>query len=365
MTMRNHLRGIVEEVQKRVNLGVHDLVIDIGANDMTTLRFYPQEVYKLGFEPSDIQDIGGSVYNIFRIADFFKWENYLRFARTGPELDFTERKQAKVITAIGMFYDLDDPNAFLQDIKKVLAPDGLFVIEQAYLPEMLRTNNIGNVVHEHLCYYSLVTLMALLNANQFIVRDVEFSDINGGVFRVYIRHETIDEKAGWEAGDIRVSNTALQEDGFHLVTMKPYTDFIQRVFERAAKLKEFVESKSPGLKEISFVEEYPAKPKISKAEIIDIYGPSTRGLILLQLASLKPEHFRFAVDRNPDKVGKTYFGVPVVSEETMRNNPPDYALVLPYTFLNEIVGREMEMLKTGTKLIIPLPDPYILGVEML
>lgn len=349
-TMRDHLRGIVEEVQKRVGLGVHDLVIDIGSNDMTTLRFYPERVYKLGFEPSNILDAGGSVSNIFRVADFFSFNNFLRFVRTGPELDFTERKQAKVITAIAMFYDLDDPNAFLQDVKKVLAPDGLLVIEQAYLPEMLRTNNVTNIVHEHLCYYSLMTLERLLTKHGLGIEDVEFSDINGGVFRVYVRHfgDWMKEEKDWS---LNKPMSAEMHSG--LDKMETYTYFISRVFEQAARLHEFVESETQAFADV---------PEIAP-KTIDIYGPSTRGLMLLQMAGLEAKHFRWAVDRNPEKVGKTYHGVPVVSEETMRKDPPDYLLVLPYSFLGEFVAREMEILRAGTKMLVPLPQPFLLSME--
>ena len=359
MTMRNNLRGIVEEVQKRVSLSIvgegvrEDVVIDIGANDGTLLSFYPEGLYRVAFEPSTLIE-EAQKHSDMAVHGFFVAKDYLRIM--GAE------KKAKVITAIAMFYDLDDPNTFLQDIKKVLAPDGLFVVEMAYLPTMLSSLNIGNVCHEHLCYYSLRSLVLLLDKNGFTVGDIQFSDINGGVFRVYAAHSKSPYlKDRFVTENKAIFDTLTAEGELHLETMQPYTDFIQRVFEQAAKLHEFIET------ELDLSEEVSGTPPVMTMNPrIDILGPSTRGLMLLQIAGLTAKHFRFAVDRNPDKIGKTYHGIPVVSEETMRNKPPDYLLVLPTSFWPEMAKREMGVLKSGCKMILPMmPETLILGVEVL
>ena len=128
-TMRDHLRGIVEDVTKRVTLGRADIVVDIGANDGTLLSFYGEQLSLVGFEPAMDAPDNPDIWQWRK--DFFSAEAYKPIAH-----------KAKVITAISMFYDLDNPNAFLQDIKKVLATDGLFVIQMNYLPAMLENNAV-------------------------------------------------------------------------------------------------------------------------------------------------------------------------------------------------------------------------------
>ncbi len=100
-------------------------------------------------------------------------------------------------------------------------------------------------------------------------------------------------------------------------------------------------------------------------QTIDVYGASTRGLMVMQLANLGPNKIRQAVERNPAKVGTKYNGIPVVSEETMRKNPPDYLLMLAPDYLSEQLAREMQLVRKGTKLILPFPEISILSLEKI
>jgi len=319
-TMRDHLKGIVQDVTKRVTLKEDDTVIDIGANDCTLLSYYPSEVKKIGYEPADIVPIRGiDKLQVFR--DFFN--NKIWGSWGIPE--------TKIITAISMFYDLDNPNAFLQDIKRVLTPDGLFVIQQNYLPAMLENNAVDNIVHEHLCYYSLYTLDKLLIKNGFAITDYSFNDLNGGSFRVYVRHSDKSQLADFP------------EEGNKLHTLAPYQEFRDRVGEIAYRLQTFVPTEK------------------FKGKTTYVYGASTRGAVILQLARLlDPTLIPFAVERNPAKFGTLYLGkIPVISEEQARKNPPDYYLVLPWHFKTEILEREEVFLRSGGKMIFPLPWPTI------
>ena len=96
------------------------------------------------------------------------------------EKEFGNTK-AKAITAIAMFYDLEDPNAFVADVARILDPSGIFVVQQSYLPLMLETNEIGNICHEHLEYYSLLSLEHLLHRHGLEVCDVVLNNINRGM----------------------------------------------------------------------------------------------------------------------------------------------------------------------------------------
>ena len=227
-----------------------------------------------------------------------------------------------------MFYDLDDPNAFLQDIKKVLAPDGLFVIQQNYLPAMLENNAVDNIVHEHLCYYSLYTLDSLLVKNGLEIVDYSFNDLNGGSFRVYVKHSSNPQHADFP-----------DEGKLMLHTLAPYKAFRDRVAEIAYKLQTFIP-----LEKINGRTTY-------------IYGASTRGATLLQYAGLDEKAIPYAVERNPDKVGTMYLGkIPVISEEQAHKNPPFYYLALPWHFRGEFISREWEHITNSGAMIFPLPQ---------
>ena len=349
-TMRDHLRGIVEDVTKRVTLKKDDIVIDIGSNDGTLLSFYPKIdfLYKIGFEPAkDLakEAIRNGATTV--IEGFFTASAYLNLY-TFPSFEGVPK--AKIITAISMFYDLDDPNAFLQDIKKVLAPDGLFVIQMNYLPAMLENNAVDNIVHEHLTYYSLTTLNKLLERNELEIVDVTLNDLNGGSFRVFVRHQ-LSKATAWGADspyDRTVGQIYRDEANLGLDTLAPYKAFRDRVAEIVYRLQTFIP-----------MEKFNGRTTY-------IYGASTRGATLLQYAGLDEKAIPYAVERNPDKVGTMYLGkFPTISEESARKHKVDYYLILPHYFLGEFVVREEGFLLRGGKFIIPLPQPRILEVKSL
>ncbi|HKT21237.1 MAG TPA: class I SAM-dependent methyltransferase [Nitrososphaerales archaeon] len=323
-TMRDHLKGIVDDVMKRVELKPTDIVVDIGSNDGTLLGFYHVGT-RVGFEPSELgkETLLGPLW----ISDFFSTPTFQKF------IGFT--KKAKVITAIAMFYDLEDPNAFLQDVKKVLAPDGLFVLQVNYLPDTLKNNAVGDICHEHLEYYTLGTLAQLLERNGFLVDGVSFNSINGGSVRVFARHHEYSDTAhNW-------IQTALE----HGETDMDFAAFSLRVSTACAKVKGFLMH---------------AK---DQNKVVDIMGASTRGGTFLQAAKIDGTVCRFTVERDPSKIGKAYLGTLIVSEDVSTMNPPDYKLVGPYWFLDEILTRETRFVNTGGKLIVPLPTPRIIDKD--
>ena len=145
-TMRFQLGDVVEAVCSEIALEENDIVLDIGANDGTMLNFYPDSVTTIGCEPANnlVDELAENcdlVLHDFWSAECFN-EKLVSAGRAG--------EKAKVVTAIGMFYDLDDPVKFVSDIEKVLADDGIFVAQLMTLDPMLRKNDLGNICHEHI-----------------------------------------------------------------------------------------------------------------------------------------------------------------------------------------------------------------------
>ncbi len=179
-TMTQNLQGIVKDAISKVNLDNGDLVVDIGCNDGTLLKNYKgMNLVAVGFDPAKnlLQFSKESGANI--ITDYFN------------EKSFTENypnKQAKIITSIAMFYDLENPNIFVEDISKILAEDGVWVMELSYLPSMLVQNAFDTIVHEHLEYYHLSVIEHLLKKFGLKVVDVYLNNVNGGSFRIFIKH---------------------------------------------------------------------------------------------------------------------------------------------------------------------------------
>lgn len=323
-TMRDALADVTEAAQRLTSLAAGDVVLDIGCNDGTLLRSYGiPGLTRVGFEP--VRDfvkeaeVGGNRV----INDFFNAEAFLR--------QFPQTK-AKVVTSIAMFYDLEDPNAFVADVKRLLTEDGVFIIQQNYLLTMLEQNAFDNIIHEHLEYYSLRSLQHLLSRHQLEVFDVELNELNGGSFRTAIA------RAGTRPIHERVRAMANAEEGLR------YRRAYQAFAERVVRLRTDVASL--------------IKQEVARGKKVYIYGASTRGNTLLQYFGLDQTLIAAAAERNPIKYGRRTVGtnIPIISEEQARRERPDYFLILPWAFLQEFLRREAAFLKGGGKFLVPLPE---------
>lgn len=339
-TMTDELCGIAAQSEALVPLGEGDFVLDIGANDGTLLRGYSTRGLNLiGFEPARNLAKWNREGTTKIIEDFFSFPAW--------ERQFNAEK-AKVITAIAMFYDLDDPNAFVADVKKCLDSDGVFIIQMSYLPSMLAQNAFDNICHEHLEYYSLLSLENLLQRHELEVFDVELNDVNGGSFRIYIKHRSNSTGIRMPRGAMeRIKNLRESEASLGLGRKDVYQDFVKRVEEIRRKVIGFI------------------KKEVANGKKICVYGASTKGNTLLQYFGIDHALVGTAAERNQDKWGKKTVGtlIPIISEAQARAEKPDYFLVLPWHFLKEFQERESEYLKAGGKFIIPLPEFKIIGAN--
>lgn len=343
-TMKTELSNITEQTEKIASLKPDDIVVDIGCNDGTLLACYKTPgLIRVGFDPvatfakyfrKTLTSAKVGRYKLF--SDLFSSELFLK--QFG-------KKRAKIVTAISMFYDLEDPNKFLEDVKEILHSEGLFIIQQNYLLRMLAQYAFDNIVHEHLEYYSLESLENLLRKHNLEVFDVKQTDINGGSFRTFIKFNSskINSKGGFK----RVIEMRNSEKRFLLDRKQIYLDFAWRVNKIRASLERFVKS------------------EVKKGKKIYIYGASTRGNTLIQACDLDYRFIKAASERNKDKWGKKIAstGIPIISEEQARKDHPDYFLVLPWSFRQEFLDREKEYLISGGKMIFPLPRLEIVGLN--
>lgn len=336
-SMAEALADIVRKTEKIAKLKAGDYVIDIGSNDATLLSFYrTKNINIVGFEPAKnlIPYAKKNCPSGTFINDFFDFK---------PWQKKYDGKKAKIITAIAMFYDLDDPNKFVSSAAKCLDEKGVFVIQMSYLPLMLEQNAFDNICHEHLEYYSLESLSNLLKRHELEVFDVELNDVNGGSFRVYIQHK------GFRKISDRVRRMEQKEKKMKLSSKKTYKAFVNRTLALKKKLYDFINKEN------------------KKGKNTYVYGASTKGNVLLQFFNLDSRMIQAAADRNPDKWGKKTIGtsIPIISEEQARKEKPSYFLILPWHFLKEFVKREKEYLKSGGKFIVPLPKFKIIGKKGL
>src|SRR3989304_2332258 len=316
-TMRRALKDIAEKIEGMGGLNNGDVVLDIGANDGTLLNSYlTKGILRVGCEPANNLVDLLKENSDYVMHDFWDYKKYMELA---SKCGFGK---AKVITAIGMFYDLEDPNKFIGDVQKALVDDGIFVAQLMCLASMLEKNDIGNICHEHLEYYSLESLKYLFETNGLEIFKVEENDVNGGSYRIYARHYKgkgipFDEK----------------------FTIEDIMAFGRRIKDNRDRCVEFI------------------RQEVAREKSVYIYGASTKGNVILQYYGLDNSLITAASERSPEKWGKYTVGtwIPIVSEEEARKAKPDYFLVLPWGFFKEFYERERKWRGGGGKIIFCLP----------
>jgi len=323
-TMRAHLREYNDEIMLLAALEDDDAVLDIGSNDATFLKMYPSTLKRHGCDPTGAQ-FANEYEGLFLTPTYFTKEAV-------ASLGF----KYKVVSSISMFYDLPDPVQFARDIYDVLHEDGLWTFEQSYLKTMLERNSFDTICHEHVEYYGIRQIKHILDMAGFKIVRVSLNDCNGGSSRIFAAKK----ESRWTE-DIRMVQKLLDGED-HLGNPDTYTIFMACCDTEIAKLK----------------------AHLATGASTYIYGASTKGNCLLQYAGIDPDLVKYAVERNPAKVGcVTSTGIEIISEETMRAAPPAYLLVLPWHFKAEIIAREHAFLKAGGKLIFPLPMFEIVSLE--
>lgn len=303
--------------------------LDIASNDGTLLSFVPEDIFRVGVDPVTFLCKEAEQHADFIVNDYFNGDIF-----TGDrEIEFD------VITSISCFYDMPDPNQFVADVKKVLAHRGVWIVQQNYLLTTMEINAVDNICHEHLEYYTLLSMEKLLNRHGLEVVEVTTSMVNGGSLRTVIAHKSVFDI------DDSVYAQREKEAEFGVDTINCYREFAERVMVEIDRLKKsVVEWKEQG-------------------KSVAILAASTRGATIWQSAELDERYIDYAVERNPAKVGRyfTAIGVPIISEEDFRQRKPDYAIIGPWFFQEELVKRESEYVENGGTLVIPLPKVELIS----
>jgi cyclopropane fatty-acyl-phospholipid synthase-like methyltransferase len=329
--MVNHLRAKVQQLLARYPLQEGDLVLDIGSNDGTLLSFYPPEnLTVVGIDPTAQKFASFYRDHISLIPDFFSAELFRE--------DFGT-KRARIVTSISMFYDLENPLSFMQDVTSILEKDGIWHFEMSYLPAMVRTMGYDTICHEHLEYYSLRQIKWMTARCGLKILNVEFNETNGGSFAITVARQS----------SRYPENTAQLEQLLHEEETQGLSSVAQhRAFERA------VETHKQELLTML------RKLKSQKRTVLG-YGASTKGNVLLQHCGITPELLPAITEVNKDKFGCFTPGtnIPIISERDAHAMKPDYFLVLPWHFRQNIIQRESEFLRRGGKMIFPLPSVEI------
>ena len=328
-SMIRHLREKAEKIKGDTNLESGDIVIDIAGNDGTFLGFFPADLQLMSIDPTSKKFKEHIPEHVNYIADFFSSDTYRnRFGK----------QKAKVVTSFSMFYDLEDPCEFARQVHEVLDAGGIWVLEQSYMPEMLRQNSFDTVCHEHLSYYGMRQIKYIMDKAGFKIVDFEFNTVNGGSISIVAtpsinsqRKECTTKLTGIIASEI--------ED--KLDTTEPWDAFAERIND----------CKDQFWKIMDFYKSNGAK--------ICCLGASTKGNVTLQTWEIGPDDVEAIGDVNPDKDGSFTPGtwIPIKDEEDIMMNEYDLHIVLPWHF-REFFLKNPKF--KGKRFLFPLPEPEVI-----
>jgi hypothetical protein len=341
-TMRNELKNIVDSITQVVKLKENDIWLDIACNDGTLFEYVPKDIIKIGIDPADDSFKNESEKKAdLIIQNFFSAPRYTN-SKFGSQ-------NAKVITVIAMFYDLESPEDFLRDINYVLDDDGLLVMQLSYTPLMIKQLAFDNICHEHIYYYSLFNMKTLLEKNGFTIVDCILNDVNGGSFRLYIKKtghtSNFHTQPYRDVCEFRINSLLEYEKTLKLDSKETWYKFFIDINELKTKTLEFIKN---------------AK---KEGKTVWGYGASTKGNTTLQYFELDNMLIDGIAERSPYKWGLYTAGtnIPIYSEDEMRKAKPDYLLILPWHFINEFKEREKDYLIGGGKFIVPCPKFEVIG----
>ena len=327
-SMVSHLHGKVQRILDLGTLRHGDLVIDIGSNDATTLRAYPPGEYSLvGIDPTGAKFREYYPAHVELLPDFFSLELVRRHCG---------ERMAKVVTSFAMFYDLEQPLRFMQEVHDVLDDEGIWMLEQSYMPRMLEINSYDTICHEHLEYYGLKQIKWMADHVGFRIIHVEMNDVNGGSFSITVAKNRAPYPNATNLDDLIATEMRLGLEG-----LKPYLAFAKRIDRSRQELRDFL-----------------AKAKAAGKSVYGL-GASTKGNVILQYCGITETDLPLIGEVNSDKYGCFTPGtlIPIVPEDELLARKPDYLLALPWHFRGFF---ETNLKLKRTELVFPLPTLEVL-----
>jgi len=330
-SMVSHLSSKINNLLKQYEVNKGDTIIDIGSNDGTTLSMYEKGRYNLyGVDPTAKKFKEYYRDDIHIIADFFSKEN----------LEINHIHTAHLVTSFSMFYDLENPIGFAQEVSSILHKKrGIWVTEQSYLPTMLEKNSFDTICHEHIEYYTLNDMIYIAKQANLKLIDVELNSINGGSFScVFSRIES-----PLESNISKINKLLEKEKILDLKNPEIYSNFAESVNIEKEKALRFFESVK------------------NKNQKVFGLGASTKGNVLLQYYGIGINELELIAEVNSDKFGSFTPGtlIPIQSEEDAFLKEPDYLFVLPWHFKDFFLSNPKYK---GKKLVFPLPNFEIINL---
>jgi 2-polyprenyl-3-methyl-5-hydroxy-6-metoxy-1,4-benzoquinol methylase len=328
-----HMRHYADMITDRLSLSKDNLVVEVASNDGYLLQHFVRKgVPVLGVEPAANVAKVAMEKGIPTLVKFFGEQTARELVAAG--------KQADLICGANVLAQVPRPNDFVKGLQLLLKPGGVVTIEFPHLTRLMAESQFDTIYHEHFSYLSFLSAERIFAAQGLTVFDVEELRTHGGSLRIYARH----------AGDTsrpvtsRAQELRQREIEAGLLRIETYASFAEQVKETKRRLLELlIELRRHGKTVVG-------------------YGAPGKGNTLLNYCGIRTDFLEFTVDRSAYKQGKFLPGthIPIHHPDRIRERKPDYVLILPWNFKDEIVEQMAYIREWGGKFILPIPEALII-----
>jgi hypothetical protein len=328
-----HFEQLVPHVISKLKLKPNDLVIDIGCNDGSLLKFFGNAGMRtLGVDPGLRTGELAREQGITVFRQFWTHETGKSLKQLGI--------QPEAITATAVFYHVPDLHNFIEGLKEVMGTETCFVVQGVNLRDLLEKNEFDHFYHEHSCIHSVAPLIRLFTQHGLRLQDIEMSPIHGGSFILYV----VRQESARPTAAPAVQNALLEDVAAGLNRRKTYDAFAARVVRNMDSLVELL-----------------TKLK-NDGKSVYALGAPVKGSTLLNFRNIGPNLVQLATEVNKFKIGRVTPGthIPVVDETTVKSHP-DYYLVLAWNFADHLRRKFDNYLRQGGRFIVPVPELQVLG----
>ena len=329
----DHIKKYVVWVLNKTCLTFPSVIVDIGSNDGTCLKYFKQKGYSVcGVDPAQKPAEIANANGIFTINNFFN----INVAQSIIE----QFGQVDLVTSQNVLAHVENLMSTFENIYKILKIGGYFVFEIGYFKNVIETNCFDTIYHEHIDYHHANPLVKFLASLGFDVINISENNIQGGSLRVL-----------------------LQKTGLGIIKKQPKT-FLEN--EKKSILYDNLKLNSWSCdinKTMSYFNKLFFKYK-SKKKICFAYGAPTKSTLLLKMSKLKENEISFVVDDNDLKVGKFLpcTSIPIKSSKAIEFNKEAVIILFAWNFADDIIKTLKKKYRVPVTIIIPLPYPRVVQI---
>ncbi len=324
-----HAKKYTDEMAARFGLNPGSLVVELASNDGYLLQYFLEKnIPVLGIEPTSNTAEVAKSKGIDTVIDFFG-------VRLAKELTASGR-QADLLLGNNVLAHVPDIVDFVGGTKLLLKPGGIITMEFPHLLQLVENNQFDTIYHEHFSYLSFHTVKSIFEASGLEMFDVEELGTHGGSLRIYAQHQG----SGLQPVSSRVQDLLAREKEKGLTSLSYYDNFQQKAEKVKLDLLAFLISQKREGKKVA------------------AYGAAAKGNTLLNFCGVKNDLISYVVDANPHKQNKWLPAshIPVVNEQHLKHDKPDYVIILPWNLKEEITAQLSYIKGWNGAFVIPIPE---------